>query len=139
MFHLVAAGNQALRRRPGPGHVLSASRHGLGPEAVLPNAALAAESRSRRWESQAQSARREERCQGLLGVRDVVSHWREVACMEDQDSCLPLSQRLLEPRSDHIDDEGGQEAHLPALLHHITRADPLGEANHLSPTPHLPL
>lgn len=51
--------HQALRRRPGPGHVLSTSRHGLGPEAVLPRRSLAAESRSRRWESQAQSARRE--------------------------------------------------------------------------------
>jgi len=28
--------------------------------------------------------------------------------MKDQDSCLPLSRRPLEPRSDHIDDESSE-------------------------------
>lgn len=140
MFHLAAADIQALRRRSGPGNVLSASRHGLGPEAVLPNAALAAESRSRRWESQAQSARREGEMPRLAWRP---GHGQPLArgCVH-QDFCLPLSQRPLDPSSRGLTTSTMRAAssrHLLALLHHITRADPRREANHLSPKPHLPL
>lgn len=101
--------HQALRRRPGPGHVLSTSRHGLGPEAVLPRRSLAAESRSRRWESQAQSARRE-REMPRPAWRPGHGQPLTRGCVHGGSGFLPalITTTPLEPRSDHVDDESGE-------------------------------